>query len=249
MLDVEAIVMATGRRADLRLGQELAGRAEQVFSIGDALSPRGLTAAPPGAPYMFSNLLPDNMRVPPTVMLMDALNTQIQNQAEVHRHMLMLLKTLPPTTPIAVFVLGHTLHVVQSFTTDPALLRAAVDHTLRTPDIATNPQDDAESVSNQFLDQNNDTETPANLALEDFEKMAFEQQMAIRVDETTDAMTSIAKFLGGYPGRKNLLWFSESFPNWIAPTSALLVLRLQSLRYRNTCQRVWISIRLRPAGC
>jgi 2,4-dienoyl-CoA reductase-like NADH-dependent reductase (Old Yellow Enzyme family) len=44
-LEVEAIVMATGRRADLSLGQELAGRAEQVFSIGDALSPRGLTAA------------------------------------------------------------------------------------------------------------------------------------------------------------------------------------------------------------
>jgi pyruvate/2-oxoglutarate dehydrogenase complex dihydrolipoamide dehydrogenase (E3) component len=44
-LEVEAIVMATGRRADLSLGRELAGRAEQVFSIGDALSPRGLTAA------------------------------------------------------------------------------------------------------------------------------------------------------------------------------------------------------------
>ncbi len=43
--------------------------------------------------------------------------------------------------------------------------------------------------------------------------------MAIRVDETTDAMVSIAKFLGGYPGRKNLLWFSESFPDWIAPSS------------------------------
>src|SRR5579863_7713002 len=49
--------------------------------------------------------------------------------------------------------------------------------------------------------------------------MAFEQQMAIRVDETTDAMIAIAKFLAGYPGRKNLLWFSESFPNWIAATS------------------------------
>jgi 2,4-dienoyl-CoA reductase-like NADH-dependent reductase (Old Yellow Enzyme family)/thioredoxin reductase len=44
-LEVEAIVMATGRRADLALGRELAGQAEQVFSIGDALSPRGLTAA------------------------------------------------------------------------------------------------------------------------------------------------------------------------------------------------------------
>ena len=44
-LEVEAVVMATGRRADLALGYELAGKAGQVFSIGDSLSPRGLTAA------------------------------------------------------------------------------------------------------------------------------------------------------------------------------------------------------------
>ena len=67
-LEVEAIVMATGRRADLSLGQALAGRAEQVFAIGDALSPRGLTAAiqdghrfarmvgEPGAPRTFTDL-------------------------------------------------------------------------------------------------------------------------------------------------------------------------------------------------
>jgi VWFA-related protein len=168
---------------------------------------------------MFTNLLPDRMRVPPTVMLMDALNTELQNQSEVHRHMVTLLKTLPPSTPIAIFVLGHELHVLQSFTTDPSLLRAALDHTLRSPDIATNPQDDAESASNQFLDQNNETETPANQVLEDFEKTDYEAQMSLRVDETTDAMVAISKFLGGYPGRKNLLWFSASFPNWIAPNA------------------------------
>jgi pyruvate/2-oxoglutarate dehydrogenase complex dihydrolipoamide dehydrogenase (E3) component len=72
-LEVAAIVMATGRRADLGLGRDLAeralaGRAEQVFSIGDALSPRGLTAAiqdghryartigEPGAPRTFTDL-------------------------------------------------------------------------------------------------------------------------------------------------------------------------------------------------
>jgi VWFA-related protein len=181
--------------------------------------PPGLTSALAGAPFMFTNLLPERMSVPPTVMLMDALNTELQNQSEVHRHMLALLKTLPPSTPIAVFVLGHQLHVLQSFTTDPALLRAALDHTLRAPDIAANPQDDADSPSNQFLDQNNETETTANQALEDFEKMDYEAQMSLRVDETTDAMVAISKFLGGYPGRKNLLWFSASFPNWIAPNA------------------------------
>jgi len=211
---------------DFQISEEHSGPQKiSQFQFIDASShpapayPPGLVAASSGAPYMYTNLLPDKMRVPPTVMLMDALNTEIQNQSEVHRHMLMLLKTLPPTTPVAVFTLGHQLHVLQNFTTDPALLRTAVDHTLRSPDIADNPQDDANSASNVFLDQNNDTETAANQALEDFEKMAYEQQMAVRVDETTDAMIAIAKFLGGYPSRKNLLWFSESFPNWIAPNA------------------------------
>jgi VWFA-related protein len=211
---------------DFQISEEHGGQQKIAkFEFVDAsarsatASSGGLMATAPGTPYLFSNLLPDRMQVAPTVMLMDALNTNIQNQPEVHRHMVMLLKTLPASTPIAVFVLGHNLHVVQSFTTDPALLRAAVDKTLRAPDIEQNPQDDAESASNVALDQNGGTETQATLALEDFEKTEFEAQMAIRVDETTDAMVSIAKFLGGYPGRKNLLWFSESFPNWIAPSS------------------------------
>src|ERR1700728_2838026 len=214
------------KAGDFQISEEHSGPQKiSQFQFIDATShpapvyPAGLIAASPGAPYLYTNLLPEKMRVPPTVMLMDALNTQIENQSEVHRHMLMLLKTLPPSTPIAVFVLTRTLHVVQSFTTDPGLLRAAVDKTLRPPDIEQNPQDDPNSMSNAVLDQNGDTETPANLALEDFEKTEYEFQMALRVDETTDAMVSIAKFLGGYPGRKNLLWFSESFPNWIAPTA------------------------------
>lgn len=45
IVDVAALVMATGRRSDLTLGRALEGKAEQVFSIGDALSPRGLSEA------------------------------------------------------------------------------------------------------------------------------------------------------------------------------------------------------------
>jgi 2,4-dienoyl-CoA reductase-like NADH-dependent reductase (Old Yellow Enzyme family)/thioredoxin reductase len=67
-LEVEAVIMATGRRADLSLGQDLAGKAAQVFSAGDALSPRGLTDAiqdghryarligEPGAPGDFTEM-------------------------------------------------------------------------------------------------------------------------------------------------------------------------------------------------
>jgi VWFA-related protein len=171
----------------------------------------------PSGPQFFSNLaLPQ--RVPPTILLMDALNTDIKNQSEVHKHMLLLLKTLPTTTPVAVFTLGHTVKIVQNFTTDPGLLKVAVDHALSGLYIEQNPQDDPNSSSNVMLDQNGGTETSETQALEDFEKQEYAAQMSIRVDETTDAMKGIAKYLGGYPGRKNLIWFSESFPIWIEPT-------------------------------
>jgi VWFA-related protein len=207
---------------DFEVSEEHAGQQKIVkFQFVDVSAPStaapGGPPAPAAAPYVYTNLLPTKMRVPPTVILMDALNTSIQNQSEVHRQMVMLLKTLPPSTPIAVILLGHELHVLQNFTTDPALLRAAIDKTLRTPDIENDPQDDASSASNNALDLNGGNENTATLALEDFEKVAYEAQMAIRVDETTDAMLAISKFLGGYPGRKNLLWFSESFPSWLAP--------------------------------
>ena len=70
------------------------------------------------------------MTIPPTALMMDALNTDIANQAVVHQHMVALLKTLPANTPVAVFVLGHSLRMLQGFSTDPTLLRAAVDKTM-----------------------------------------------------------------------------------------------------------------------
>jgi len=209
---------------DFEVSEEHSGRQTITqFQFIDASSqaapayPPGLAAPSPATPYLYSNLLPQKMRVPPTVMLMDALNTQIEHQVEVRRHMLMLLKTLPADTPIAVFILGHQLHVAQNFTTDPAVLRAALDKVLRPPDIAQDSRDDPNSASAGMVDLNKGQENQASQALEDFEKETFAAQMSLRVDETTDAMVAIAKYLGGYPGRKNLLWFSEAFPTWLQP--------------------------------
>ncbi len=194
------------------------------FQFIDATAKAKLAPALAAAPSstgaaVYSNQSVERLAVPPTVLLMDALNTQIEDQSQVHQHMLKLLETLPSNTPIAVFILGHTLHVVQGFTTDPTLLRAAVDHSLRAQDIAGNPQDDPNSASSTAVALNGDTETPATQALEQFEQMTYVEQTTVRVDETTDAMISIAKYLAGYPGRKNLLWFSSAFPIWISPTS------------------------------
>lgn len=173
----------------------------------------------PSAPHVVSNLALPQLRVPPTILLLDALNTDVHDQAEVHRHMLLLLKTLPANTPMAVFVLAHRLEIVQSFTTDPALLKTAVDRSLRSITIAKDPRDDSESASSTMLERGGGEETPQTQALEDFEKLAYVEQTSVRVDETSDALVGLAKYLRGYAGRKNLIWFSGSFPLWIEPSA------------------------------
>jgi VWFA-related protein len=173
---------------------------------------------PTTSAHIFSNVLPQGLAIPPTVLLMDALNTDIANQSQVHQHMVALLKTLPRNTPVAVFVLGNSLRMLQTFSTDPELLRAAVDKTVTASSIDQNPLDDPDSISNTELSEDGGDLTSDIQLLQVFEAETYEAQMAIRVDETTGALIEIAKYLTGYSGRKNLIWFSESFPYWIAPS-------------------------------
>jgi VWFA-related protein len=42
-------------------------------------------------------------------------------------------------------------------------------------------------------------------------------QLDVRVQETLDALRTLARHLAGYPGRKNLLWISSSFPIAVTP--------------------------------
>ena len=190
------------------------------FEFIDAAT-RAAAAAQPGplptGPHIFSNFETAQLKVPPTVILLDALNTDITLQSQVHRHMVTLLKTLPVDTPVAVITLGHELHIVQNFTTDPELLRQAVDGSLRALSVPGNPQDDSDSASSRVLAANGGEVTQQVQALQDFENTMYQEQTTVRVDETVDAMLGLAKFLGGYPGRKNLVWISSAFPSWIAP--------------------------------
>lgn len=194
-------------------------RMEFVDLSAESTSLKTVTPPLPAGPSTYSNLSVTRSKVAPTVMLMDALNTGTINQVHVRRDMLLFLKSLPADTPVAVFLLGHTVRVVQNFTSDPKLLWEAVDRAHSPSTFERDPQDDPNSGSNVL--QNVSSTTPGEVvqALQDFERMTYVEQTSQRVQETADALKAIARFLGGYPGRKNLLWFSESFPLWIAPTS------------------------------
>jgi len=49
-------------------------------------------------------------------------------------------------------------------------------------------------------------------ALARFEKESNASTMEMRVAHTADALSSIARYLAGFPGRKVVIWFSASFP-------------------------------------
>jgi len=172
---------------------------------------------------IISNQLPlDLLKIPPTVLLMDSLNTQTPNQAQGRAKMIQLLRGLPPDTPVAVFLLGSSLRILQGFTSDGRLLRAALDQSLVGNSIQQDPRNDLSDTSNYMLDSTAGLDVNLGLAgqvgeVQNFEKEEYSQSVDLRMKVTLGAFTQIGQYLSGIPGRKNLIWVSESFPLTIVP--------------------------------
>src|SRR5271169_6298481 len=167
---------------------------------------------------VLSNQLPlDQLKVPPTVLLMDSLNTQTPNQQQGRAHMIQLLRTLPPDTPIAVFLLGSSLRILQGFTSDGTLLRAALDQAVVGNTILKDPLTDTQNTSNYIQNATAGMDSSQGLAgqlgeVQNFEKEEYAITVDLRAKETLGAMYQIGQYLSGIPGRKNLIWVSDSFP-------------------------------------
>jgi VWFA-related protein len=172
---------------------------------------------------VISNQLPlDQLKIPPTVLLVDSLNTQTANQQKGRAHMLELLRTLPPDTPVAVFLLGSSLRILQGFTSDGSLLRAALEQTVAGSTLVKDPLLDTENTSSYIENTTAGMDTSQGLAsqlgeIQNFEKEEYSMAIDLRAKETLGAMAEIGQYLSGIPGRKNLIWVSESFPLSIAP--------------------------------
>jgi VWFA-related protein len=157
---------------------------------------------------VLSNQLPlDQLQVPPTVVLMDSLNTQTANQQQGRAHMLQLLRTLPPETPVAVFVLGSSLRILQGFTSDGRLLRAALDRAVTGATVEQDPLLDTQNTSSYI--ENSTAGIVGNLGLQsqlsevqNFEKEEYAMTVDLRAKETLGAMAQIAQYLVGSPAAR-----------------------------------------------
>ena len=181
-----------------------------------------LAKLPPMPANVFTNYPLTKIRESVNVLLLDWLNTQPQDQAYVRAQTVKYLKSITPGASLAVFTLGAQLHMVQGFTTDPAVLLAALDSkkakpgTVSTRLLPTTVQAASERDVIDLMRMN----MAAPAAIE-----AVTQEMAgtgafhtdVRVKVTLQALQQLARFLSGIPGRKNVIWFSGSFPISIFP--------------------------------
>jgi VWFA-related protein len=203
------------------------------------------------APGTFTNALHvQKDPAPATIILVDGLNTEVQFQAQVHMQMMHMLRTLPSNVPVAVFLLGDRLRMLQNFTTDPRLLQIALSKTISTAGqglAQMDTRDDSSSPSNVMaqalaltdpstvvnssagptpapgggLSSTNAINDPVLVGMvelaKEFDIKVYSSTMDERIHRTFDALISLGHNVAGYPGRKNLLWLSTTFPINVIP--------------------------------
>jgi VWFA-related protein len=93
----------------------------------DKLSISRAPNAPPLPPHVFENIPATPERGPLYVMLLDLVNTQIEDQMRGRQQVLKFIRSKPEGTRFAVFVTSDKLYLAQGFTDDKDLLCAAVN--------------------------------------------------------------------------------------------------------------------------
>jgi VWFA-related protein len=159
------------------------------------------------------------------ILLFDTLNTPLDDQSYVHNQIRLYLKNSPPNAPLAIFGLSSHLWLLQPFTADPELLRAAMDSkSLKSSPLLNNAAtgDKTKSLSVQMQESGASFLPDVIRRTQQFEGEQSSKDLQLRARLTLQALSQLARYLAGLPGRKNLIWFSGSFPISILPDRSLL---------------------------
>lgn len=157
------------------------------------------------------------------VLLLDTLNTPPQDQAYVRGQMIKYLKTLKPGSRMAIFSLGSRLRILQGFTGDPSNLLFALNDKESVGTHASSLQ-----VTSAEKDENAEllAHMAANMAAQEtidavrrFQQDNANARNNERVEITLQALQDLARYLSEIPGRKNVIWFSSSFPISVFPNA------------------------------
>ncbi len=195
-------------------------------------------------PHTYTNIpdYPESCAV--TVLLLDALNTSIEGQMNVRHQMIDYLGKIKPGTSLAVFTLSSQLRMITSFSTDTASLTrilkspkangqqpllAGTATLAQQVDATTNLLAASSPVNSPgtaaiaagAMSGSNTGPIDAVSAMQQFQADTLAYQTDQRVLMTLEAFRQLARYLSAIPGRKNIIWFSSSFPFVIDPDPTL----------------------------
>lgn len=176
-------------------------------------------------PNQYTNYEIADSSVPVTIVLMDVLNTQVQDQAYARKQMIEFLKNLPVGRRVALFALGTRLRMLQGFTGDSDTLVAAAKMLQQISSLMTSEpgRQDAEvnSLNLAMATRPGATDSsPLSAMTYGIEKALAEQQnyqQIQRMNLTIAALSALGRAVSAYPGHKNLLWLSAEFPIRFGP--------------------------------
>ncbi len=151
-----------------------------------------------------------------TVILWDMLNTEVEDQAWVRGQVLGYLSNIGPEDRMALYALVKTLKVVQDFTDDPDILRAAVAQTTAQQSVNLSATSLADTAGTAAVLGNDAASVAATQQLNQMSKTAALSMQWYNIRDraliTLAALRATADHLRGLPGRKKLIWVSGSFP-------------------------------------
>jgi VWFA-related protein len=209
---------------------------DRAAAPGASASTKPVSAALPANTY--TNVPTKGAQNSWTIILFDLLNTGVSDQAYARNQLLQLLKAVPRGEPVALFVLTRNLEMLQGFTQDPdQLLRQAEMLDPSKSQMLTTMVERERTVASITSTAQMAAAAPAapggagQIDTSSFVasqvarlSQAYNDHEAFRTTDrvvfTLEAMRGIARAVSGYPGRKNLVWLSGSFPVQIEPDPA-----------------------------
>jgi len=203
------------------------GKPQAIDLFEEHSAPAGAAAPIPLQlpPHVFTNqpISPHGDSV--NLLLLDGLNTPEADQAFVHKQLADFIQNIQPGTRIAIYSLNARLRLLQGFTADSSLLRAALSGRGAAPGTTTvsrTRDDDLRDKEDLSIvgAMSNTGGADAGIAVKSMASSLQEQastQAGQRSTITLAALQQLARALAAIPGRKNLIWFASSFPVSIFP--------------------------------
>ncbi len=201
------------------------GKAQTIsfFEENGVAAPAEAMEMPKLPPDVFSNFSPFPQPPAVNVLLLDSLNTRIEDQSVVHSEAMKFLKSAKPGTRTAIFTMGLALHFIQGFNDDPAVLAAALNNN-KNNEVETSVMlkgQDETIAQQRVVDMMSASEGGHGATAASAEMIAALQRFTDENDtsrsfdrmfRTLANLQRLAAFLEGFPGRKNIIWFAEKVP-------------------------------------